>query len=118
MDKKFVKTLFLFIILGFGTAYITELIPFIKSSFAIFPILIALSILVEMEQHQNDGVIRYMIIDTVVDVIGSLGIKKIIDLIGVHYPAVSSNLYVVFAIMLISAAIISNTYNSRPKNDE
>ena len=118
MNKKFAKTTFLFIVLGFGTAYIAEFLPFIDSKIAILPILTALSILIETEQHRKDGCLRYMMIDSIVDIIGSLGIKKILDLIGDIYHPISDNIYVEFLIMLFAAAAISNWYNSKPKDEE
>lgn len=114
------KKLALFILVGFGLAYATELIPFLRKyiEYAMVVTLILLSFLIEREQHVQDDTLRYLAADIAVDVFASLGARKILDILSEAYEFVPTNTYLQFAIMLSVAALISSLYNSCPSDGD
>lgn len=119
METHFTRTLSLFILEGFGIVAFTETLPFVKNytPYTMLITLIVLSLIVERTQHANDSTIRYLLTDSSVDFLSSLGIKKIIELIPLNIPFISTD-YGKFAAMLTVAAVISSIYNSAPCEEE
>lgn len=118
--KEFLKKLTLYVLVGFGLSSGTESIPVLRNYtvYVMILTLIVLSFLIEREQHNQDGTLRYLFTDVTVDVLSAIGVKKILTLLSGVFPFLPNNAYLKYAIMLAVSAAISTIYSSYPSSDD
>ncbi len=118
--KELSKKMFLYMVVGFGLAYASELFPIIRNNieYAMIVYLTLLSFLIEKDQHAEDGTYRYLISDIAVDVLAALGTKKILILLSGTTEWVPNNSYFQYILMLAVSAVISTVYDSTPSESD
>lgn len=118
--KELSKKMFLYMFVGFGLAYASELFPIIRNNieYAMLIYLTLLSFLIEKDQHAEDGTYRYLISDVAVDVLAALGTKKILILLSGTTEWIPNNMYFQYVLMLGVSALVSTVYNSMPSDSE